>query len=114
MKPIDYRNETWDSIQKRVNELRLSALWAWRCHGPGTTEEVATRANFSLLTFRPRTTELYQMGALQEIDDPAAIGYHKTTRGCVYRARGDAEWRQHLEGEFEQAREGQMKLTLSV
>lgn len=65
MKPIDYRNATWDQIQERLDGLRLTAYQAWEQFGPGTTRDVATRAGIDILTFRPRSTELFQMGLIQ-------------------------------------------------
>lgn len=64
MDPIDFRNETWESIQGRIIGLRLAVLDSWRRLGPGTTREVAARAGIDILSFRPRTTELFQLGFL--------------------------------------------------
>ena len=65
MMPSDYRDLTWDKLQERLEGLRLKVYDAWQQHGPGTTREVAMRAQFDLLTFRPRSTELFQMGLIQ-------------------------------------------------
>lgn len=93
MKPADYRNDTWDSLQLRVNHLRRAALAAWRAFGPGTTREVADRAGMDLLSFRPRTTELHQLGFVtlcteEEIRAlPSKCGAHEG----IYRALSDDE-----------------------
>lgn len=89
MKPIDYRNDTWESLQERLTALRLAALHAWREHGPGTTREVARRAGMDILTFRPRTTELHQLGyvVLQQGESEG-----RGTEG-VYSALSDGEAR---------------------
>lgn len=76
MKPVDYRNETWDSLRARLTSLRLTALMAWRAHGPGTTREVAQRSGFDLLSFRPRTTELVQIGLVDLVPVAAADNAH--------------------------------------
>lgn len=79
MKPVDYRNETWESLQTRVHGLRLAALNAWRQHGPGTTRAVAARSGIDILTFRPRTTELFQLGllALVNADERGSEGRYR-------------------------------------
>ena len=64
MNPIDYRNATWTELQGRITRDRQAALDAWVKYGPGTTRAVATAAGIDLLTFRPRTTELFQLGYL--------------------------------------------------
>lgn len=86
MKPADYRNDTWDSLQLRVNHLRRMALEAWRAFGPGTTREVAERAKLDILSFRPRTTELCQLGFVV-LDETAKARGHEG----VYRALSDGE-----------------------
>jgi hypothetical protein len=65
MKPIDFRNETFAEFRERFNSIRESVYRAWVSHGPGTTREVAERCHIDLLTFRPRSTELYQMGFIR-------------------------------------------------
>jgi hypothetical protein len=74
MKPIDYRNETWESLQERLSGLRQSVYQAWQAYGPGTTREVAQKAGIDILTFRPRTTELFQMGFVEVVDDAESVG----------------------------------------
>lgn len=86
MKATDYRNETWEALQSRVNALRRAVLDAWIAFGPGTTREVAARAGMDILTFRPRTTELHQLGfvTLDETEKPHG---HEG----IYRALTEAE-----------------------
>ena len=85
MKPIDYRNETWEGLQERLAGLRLTAWQAWQRYGPGTTREVSARCGMDLLTFRPRTTELYQLGLLAVVP-----GAEQASEG-LYRALTLAE-----------------------
>lgn len=68
MNPADYRNATWDEIQQRIEGLRLAVYRAWLQFGPGTTREIAAAACMDILTFRPRSTELFQMGLLRLVD----------------------------------------------
>jgi hypothetical protein len=66
MRPIDYRNETFEQLLTRglVNE-RLKVYQAFQKHGPGTTREVSRRSGIDILNLRPRATELYQLGFLK-------------------------------------------------
>jgi hypothetical protein len=94
MKAIDFRNETWESLQRHLNHRRLSAAQAWREHGPGTTREVARRAGWDILSFRPRSTELYQLGLLCLAEGAPASGpaCHRSAEG-IYRLATTQEWR---------------------
>lgn len=62
MKPIDFRDATFEGMQVYIAGQREAVLGAWRVHGPGTTAEVCGRAGMSILSFRPRTTELLELG----------------------------------------------------
>ena len=88
MNPVDYRNDTWKSIQDRLSGLRALVYDAWHRHGPGTTREVAARSGIDILTFRPRTTELYQLGLVELAEDPGAIGHDIPGGEGVYRSIG--------------------------
>ena len=65
MKPIDFRIATFADLQERLQGQRAVVLAAWVTHGPGTTAEVCARAGISILSFRPRTTELFQLGFIR-------------------------------------------------
>jgi hypothetical protein len=62
MKPIDFRNETFAQVQERVVGARAVVLAAFQKHGPCTTKQLAELSGLSLLTLRPRTTELVELG----------------------------------------------------
>ena len=93
MKPVDFRNETWAQLQGRLSGMRARTYRAWiefeaaNHAGGGTTRAVSEWARLSLLTFRPRTTELFQMGALRLADDQ----FLSTGEGR-YVARTADEW----------------------
>lgn len=74
MEPVDFRNATWDSIQDRLQGLRLDSYRAWQTFGPGTTRDVSGRCGIDLLTFRPRTTELFQLGLLRLVNGESRGG----------------------------------------
>ena len=88
MNPIDLRNETWETLQTRITGLRLMILDAWRCHGRCTTRELADRAGLDILTVRPRTTELVEMGMVRCVDRVEHEG--------IYEARTEAEARENF------------------
>jgi hypothetical protein len=69
MKPIDYRNETWDQVRERVDSLRLAVYRAFELHGACTTRQLAQKSCIDILTLRPRVTELVQLG-LVELSNP--------------------------------------------
>ena len=85
MKPADFRNATWREVLTHLTEDIVRVHLAWQQHGPGTTREVAQRSGISLLTLRPRTTDLYKLG-LVELDGPGGDGgiYSARTREAAY------------------------------
>ena len=85
MLPIDIRNATFKSLQSDLNRRNQAALQIWLTHGPGTTKSVAIRGGWDILSFRPRTTDLYQMGLVTLVGKcpdfaPASISTAGTTR----------------------------------
>ncbi len=62
MKPAAMRNLNWAEVQAHVSDDLRRVHAAWQKFGPGTTRAVAERSGISLLTLRPRTTDLYQLG----------------------------------------------------
>ena len=62
MNPVDFRTETWERVKARltVDRLRVHDLFAK--YGPCTTRELSERSTMSILSVRPRTTELAQLG----------------------------------------------------
>jgi hypothetical protein len=91
MEPLDYRNATFADLKATLQGKRLAALSAWRQFGPGTTREVSKKSDMDLLTFRPRTTELFQLGLLgvvmsEDGSEPQRIGHEG-----IYKALTDLE-----------------------
>ena len=76
MKPIDFRNATFDALRAHLVKKR-EAVWldwiayevAHRGYG-ATTREVSDWAARDILAFRPRCTELYQIGVLMLVETP--------------------------------------------
>lgn len=65
MKPVDVRDENFAELQGRLTGQRL-AVYEGYCHyGPCTTDALAATMGMSVLSVRPRTTELYQLGLVR-------------------------------------------------
>jgi hypothetical protein len=64
MKPIDYRNATFDSIKGLIVGQRLRVYDGYRGHGPCTTRELSQLLQMSVLSVRPRTVELVELDLL--------------------------------------------------
>ena len=76
MKPTDLRNATWAEVQRHLTEDMLRVHEAWEMYGPGTTRAIAERSGISLLTFRPRTSDLYQLGLVECIGRTGCEGIY--------------------------------------
>jgi hypothetical protein len=77
MKPTDLRNATWREVLTHLTEDLVRVHLAWAAHGPGTTREIAQKAGISILTLRPRTTDLYKLGLVE-------LAGGKGTEGGIY------------------------------
>lgn len=62
MKPVDFRNETWEDVLKRVQGDRMLVYGSLSRLGPCTTRKLAELMGWDLLNVRPRVTELCQIG----------------------------------------------------
>lgn len=108
MKPVDFRNATFADLRDRLAGQRALALAVWRTHGPGTTQQVADRAGMSVLSFRPRSTELGQLGYICLADTQPSKGEG------VYRARTPEEHAAWFAAEQSTARDPQRQLPLGA
>jgi hypothetical protein len=86
MKPIDYRNATWDQVRGRLAGLRQATYEAYLRHGPGTTREIAGKSGISIFTLRPRTTELLDLNFVEVIDLEGHASSCPSSREAVYAA----------------------------
>lgn len=83
MKPIDYRNTTWQEVREQLAGRRLAVYAELSLRGPCTTRELAQRSGMDLLTVRPRVTELVQLGFAvclppEDAEKPGHEGRYKT------------------------------------
>jgi predicted transcriptional regulator len=60
MTPLDVRNETWESVQDRLQGDREKVYFALLDAGPQTTRALAVTMNWERDNVRPRVTELLQ------------------------------------------------------
>lgn len=90
IQPIDYRNANWDAIKQRMVGVRLLVYRAWCNYGPGTTRVVSDKSGIDILTFRPRTTELFDLGFVELSDSPPGAIRAASHEG-VYRA---VQWKE--------------------
>ncbi|HTJ78521.1 MAG TPA: hypothetical protein VL357_05955 [Rariglobus sp.] len=104
MKPIDFRNATYADLQERLTGLRQAVFDAWLRYGPCSTEHLAEVSGISILTLRPRTTELVQLGFVRLADRQPEKGTG------TYRAANSDEVLAHLRTAKQDAVTGQMTL----
>lgn len=69
MKPVDCRNETWKDVMGRVNLEMDRVYQVVRVFGPATTKYLATTSGMSLLTLRPRVSDLVTLGLVEMVGD---------------------------------------------
>ncbi len=88
MTSIDFRNTTFADLKSRGLEgLRGRVLAAWLAHGPCTTRELAARTGIDVLSIRPRTTELLELGLVRLADQQPVKGegtYRAATEGEAF------------------------------
>lgn len=78
MTPAQIRDAVWADLQANLNERRRAVYEAFKKYGPATTLQIAAIAGIGLLTLRPRTSELMEMGLLE------CVG--RLPEGGVYKA----------------------------
>lgn len=104
MKPIDFRNATYADLQERLTGLRQAVFNAWLRYGPCSTEHLAEVSGISVLTLRPRTTELVQLGFVRLADRQPEKGTG------TYRAATSDEVLGNLRARRQDAATGQLAL----
>jgi len=64
--PIDTSEEAAESMRASARTLRAKALEALRRYGPLTADEIAGKIGKTVLAIRPRVTELFKMGRIED------------------------------------------------
>jgi hypothetical protein len=115
MKAIDFRNATFHSLHSELEGLRLRVYEAWIKYGPCTTRALAEHCGIDLLTVRPRTTELLQLGLLEVVTEPYEVthdiedGYGQTAIQATVTINpppGEGTYRATLQEQWNLWREG--------
>ena len=88
MKPIDISHANFEELKGYFDATRKDVHAIWLQVGECTTRRAAICGLRDILTFRPRTTELYQLGLLELVGREGREG--------VYRARTLDEWETHV------------------
>lgn len=114
MKPIDFRNATFAELRGHLVKKREAVWLDWQAyeirHGTAgaTTRQVCLWAGRDILQFRPRCTELFQMGALKLGTQNAEPGTQN--REGVYVLRSMPEWEAWCAEQRAHATSGQQQL----
>lgn len=109
MKPIDYRDATWEMVQGRMDALRERVWRGMELESVAhTTREWADILGLDILSVRPRITELCQLGFAELVP---GHGNPRAAEG-LYRAVSAFEARRRFEDRCRVAREPQLELGL--
>lgn len=68
MNPAELRNHNFETLRASLAARCAEVYAAYVQFGPGTTKQLAERSGMDLLTVRPRTTNLEQLGLLECVD----------------------------------------------
>lgn len=86
MNSTDFRDAEFEALREGLEASRKIVYEGWERFGPCTTRQLAGHIGMDILTVRPRTTELIQMGLL------CVAGGCRGGKEGVYRARTKGEW----------------------
>ena len=70
MQATDFRNANFNQLRSYLTGMRERVYFAVRNLGPATTSELAERSGISILTLRPRVTELLDLGFVRIVKRP--------------------------------------------
>lgn len=77
MKAIDFRNATFNQVLNKMRGKREQVYDALKAYGPCTTEHLSAESGLSLLTLRPRMTELCQLGLAKCVGGKGGEGIYE-------------------------------------
>jgi len=75
--PSDIRDMAWADIRDRVDGLRRTVYEALLEYGPCASKYLSACTGLSVLTIRPRMTELYQVGLIELVDRSGHDGIYR-------------------------------------
>lgn len=113
MKPIDYRDATWEAIRENVSGLREAVWRAFAEWGPGTTRFISEKSGIDILTLRPRATELYQLGFLKLHEESAVKSQEGQGHEGIYAACTADEALATFHARVKAARDPQLEFALA-
>lgn len=85
MTPEDIRNASWADLEKLVTGQREMVYNSLFACGRCTTSQLAAHMERSVLSVRPRITELYELGLVELVGKQGHEGIYQTVP--VYAAR---------------------------
>lgn len=103
MKPVDYRNETWQALRNRLQGQRQRVYGELKKYAPCTTRQLAERSRIDILAVRPRMTELVELGLAECIGGAKGEGVYRAVDLLVAEERFERRCREARTG-------GQMQL----
>lgn len=126
MKPIDFRNATFESLRALLAKKREAVWLDWIAYetahvaAGATTREVCEWFKRDILAFRPRCTELYQIGVLMLVgqdsvapkSDQGSTESRPTGREGRYRVRSFTEWQAWHAEQQHAALSGQLQMAI--
>lgn len=116
MQPIDFRNATFAELRGHLVKKREAVWLDWQAyeirHGTAgaTTRQVCLWAGRDILQFRPRCTELFQMGVLKLADSQHSTPSPLNSREGAYVLRSMPEWEAWCAEQRAHATSGQQQL----
>lgn len=120
MQPIDFRNATFAELRGHLVKKREAVWLDWQAYEielqaagkplGATTREVCQRFGRDILQFRPRCTELFQMGVLKLADSQRSTPSPLNSREGAYVLRSMPEWEAWCAEQRDHATSGQQQL----
>lgn len=95
MTPAELRNHNFATLRDSLAERRRDVYRAFCDHGPATTFELSEKSGIGILTVRPRTCELAEMGLLCKAGERVENGKRVTVYAITDRATWTA-WRETI------------------
>ncbi len=108
MTPAELRNLNFAQLRDSLAERRRDVYRAFCDHGPATTFELSEKCGIGILTVRPRSTELAELGLLCKAGERVENGKRVT----VYAATDHKTWTEWRDKTF--PADGQLQMGLNA